>query len=249
MNNFYIIIRKNIILFLEYFYKLLFIYIICTDVYASEEYSIYFLGIPIIEVVMDNNLNELVFQTESKGILNSFWSINNNYITKYDSLTYGIRTYSKSIQQGNYNGKLDCNYIYDELILKCNQQYIEVNESIQNIFTLLAQLSHQTVEYLDARWFPMNHEGMNYKARFLHVGKEKIEVDSINILCDHFRLDLVKINSTLSQLSPWDYFTDNIASEDASRQLWVESGVGKRKIIMARVSLNGMAMTAKIDNY
>jgi len=234
---------------LNIFYKLFFIYIISTHIYASEEYSIYFLGIPIIEVVMDNNINELVFQTRSKGILNSLWSVNNNYITKYDSMTYGIRTYSKSIQQGNYNGQLDCKYINNELILKCNQKYINVNDSIQNIFTLLAQLSHETVDYLDARWFQMNHEGMNYKARFLYIGKEKVEINNINILCDHFRLDLIKINSTLSQLSPWDYFTDNIASKDASRQLWVESGDGKRKIVMASVSLNGMVMTAKIDNY
>ena len=44
-----------------------------------------------------------------------------------------------------------------------------------------------------------------------------------------------------------DYFTDNVASTDALRQLWVEQ-TGKKRIIQAAVSLYGMTVTAVIQN-
>lgn len=231
------------------FFQLVVIFILSNHIYAFDNYDIYFLGIPIIEVNMESNNHELDFQTKSRGIFSSIWTVENNYYTRYDSITYGIRYYSKTVQQGNYSGGLNCEYVDEKLVLKCDKIEIAVNDSIQNIFTLLAQLSYKTPNYLDSKWFRMNHEGMDYKARFLFIGTEEIEVNNSNILCEHYKLDLVKIHSSSSQLSPWDYFTDNIGSQDALRQLWVETGSGRKKIIKASVSLYGMVMTAEINNY
>ena len=43
-----------------------------------------------------------------------------------------------------------------------------------------------------------------------------------------------------------DYFTDNITSSEALRQLWVEQ-IGKRRIIKATVSIYGMGVTAELQ--
>ena len=230
-------------------FKLLFIYILTSNIYAFESYSIYFFGIPIIDVNMENNRNELVFKTQSRGLFNSIWSINNNYYTTYDSISFGVRNYSKSITQGSYTGELNCKYIHDNMVLRCGEVEVSVNNSEQNIFTLLAQLSYKSADYLDSKWFEMNHEGLDYNARFLLIGNDEIIVNNTKVLCDHFKLDIIKINSKSNQLSPWDYFTDNIASEDALRQLWVSNASGKRRIVKASVSLYGMVMTAEINNY
>ena len=233
-----------------FFFNLLFVFILSNHLKAFDGYNIFFFGIPIIDVKIEDENNKLTFLAKSNYFFNNIWPVNNSYYTQYDSISYAVKNYSKSIHQGNYQGKLNCEYIQIKSILECNGKEITVNDSIQNIFTLLAQLSYKSSDYLDSKWFQMNHEGMNYKGRFLFIGNEEVEVENIKILCDHYKLDIINLNSNISQLSPWDYFTDNIVSQEALRELWVESNPSnKKKIIKASVSLYGIVMTAEINNY
>ena len=119
-------------------------------------------------------------------------------------------------------------------------------DSIQNIFTLLARVSYQSVEDLDTKWFAMNHEGVPHRARFLWAGTDTLDINNADMVCDHYRLDIEKAKGESVQVSPWDYFTDHVSSSKAIRQIWVEQN-DKRRIIKATVSIYGMTVTAEIQ--
>ena len=68
----------------------------------------------------------------------------------------------------------------------------------------------------------------------------------MEVLCDHYRLDIEQTDEVSIHVSPYDYFTDHVASPDALRQLWVEK-IGKRRIIKATVSIYGMTVTAELQ--
>ena len=195
---------------------------------------------------MESSSNDLSFHTETFGMIHFVWPVKNHYFTKYDSVSFGVRQYTKSIQQGKYSDELSCYYDSSNSKLKYNDESITVVDSIQNIFTLLSRLSKQSVSDIDTKWFPMNHEGIPHRARFLWAGVESIEIDGANILCDHYRLDIEKIEGNSIEVYPWDYFTDHIASKEALRQLWVEQG-GKRRVIKASVLIYGMSVTAELQ--
>ena len=194
---------------------------------------------------MESANDALSFHAETLGLINTIWPVDNHYFTEYDNISFGIRQYTKSIHQGSYAGKLNCTFEPNGSKLSYNSQSIAAVDSIQNIFTLLARVSYQSVKYLDTKWYPMNHEGGSCRARFLWAGTETVEINDVDILCDHFRLDIEKAKGESIQVSPWDYFTDHVASSEALRQIWVEQN-GKRRIIKATVSIYGITITAKL---
>ena len=214
---------------------------------SAEDYRIYLLGVPIVCVSMESSINALRFDTRTLGMLDSIWPVDNHYYTEYDSISFGVLQYTKSIHQGGYSGELNCYYDSHSSELMYNDEAVAVVDSVQNIFTLLARVSHQSAEDLDTKWFPMNHEGSPLRARFLRVRTESVEINDMDILCDHYRLDIEETDGIAIQVSPFDYFTDHVASTDALRQLWVEQR-GKRRIIKASVSIYGMTVTAELQD-
>ena len=196
---------------------------------------------------MEASENALSFHTETLGMIHSIWPVNNHYFTEYDSISFGILKYTKLIKQGRYNGELNAYYDLTNSQLKYNDESVFVTDSVQNIFTLLARVSYQSAEYLDTKWYPMDHEGTPHRARFLLAGTEKLKIDDEDILCDHYRLDIEETDGASVHVSPYDYFTDHVASNDALHQLWVEKS-GERRIIKASVSIYGMTVTAKIQD-
>ena len=73
----------------------------------------------------------------------------------------------------------------------------------------------------------------------------RVEINDLDILCDHYRLDIEETDGVSINISPWDYFTDHVASNEALRQIWVEQN-DKRRIIKATVSIYGMTITAEL---
>ncbi len=197
---------------------------------------------------MESSSNVLNFNTKTVGLIQSIWSVDNHYKTEFDSLTFGVRKYTKNIQQGSYSGILNCKYNPTDSTLNYDGNLVSVPDSIQNIFTLLARVSQQSPEYLDTKWFPMNHEGSRHRARFLLAGVENLEIGDENISCDHFRLDIEQTGEASIQVSPYDYFMDHVASAKALRQIWVEQ-TDKRRIVKASVSVYGMTVTAELQGY
>ena len=213
---------------------------------SAEDYRIHLLGVPIINVSMESSANTLSFHTETLGMIHYIWPVDNHYFTEYDSISFGVRQYTKSINHGDDSSELNCIYESKSSNLSYDGQSVSVVDSIQNIFTLLARVRYQSSEYLDTKWFPMNHEGSPHRARYLWAGTESVNINNMDILCDHYRLDIEEIEGVAIKVSHWDYFTDHVASHEALRQIWVEKK-GKRRIIQASVSIYGMTVKAKIQ--
>ena len=213
----------------------------------AENYRIYLLGMPIVKVDMESSSNVMKFNTQTIGFIQNIWSVDNYYITEFDSLSFGVRKYTKNIQQGSYSGILNCKYDSTDSSLTYNGNLVSVPDSIQNIFTLLARVSRQSSDYLDTKWFPMDHEGTRHRARFLLADIEKVKIGNEEVLCDHYRLDIEQTDETSIQVSPYDYFMDHVASGKALRQVWVEQN-GKKRIIKASVSIYGMTVSAVLQD-
>ena len=196
---------------------------------------------------MESSFDVLDFNTQTIGFIKNIWSVDNDYITEFDSLSFGVRKYTKNIQQGKYGGILNCEYDPTDSTLNYDGILISASDSIQNIFTLLARVSRQSSDYLDTKWFPMDHEGTRHRARFLLADIEKVKIGNEDILCDHFRLDIEQTGEALIQVSPYDYFMDHVASAKALRQIWVEQ-TGKRRIVKASVSIYGMTVSAELHD-
>jgi hypothetical protein len=175
------------------------------------------------------------------------WPHDNSYITHYDTTNFGLRHFSKKIKQGSFKQKLSCDFNHDDNTLIYDGNTVHVPESVQTIFTLLARITIDSLEYIDTKWFPMDHEGCSYRGRFLWSDTVTVKAMDKDILCDHFRLDLILNEDNECLLEKSDYFMKNIVAENAVRQLWVEKNNNKR-IIKASAKVSGLTLEAIIQD-
>ena len=230
-----------------YLYKLyIFIILFCSFLFA-ENYNISLWTIPIAHVELIKNEGEIHFNTKSTGLINYIWPHKNSYSTFYNKDSFGLRKYSKNIQQGDFTQELAWVYNVDDSVLVFNDTKISIADSIQTIFTLLARVSLETKDYLDTKWFRVDHESCAYKGRFLWSDTVSVSVSNTKILCDHYRLDLIKVDQEQCGIESSDYFMENIVDYNNVRQIWVEKNNNKR-IIKASAEVYGFPLEAIIVN-
>jgi len=214
----------------------------------GQEYKITLWSFPIVAVEMKSEApGKITFNTESIGILDYIWPHDNNYTTHYDTTNFGLRHFSKKIKQGSFKQKLSCDFNRNDSTLTYNDNTVHVSDSVQTIFTLLARITVDSLEYIDTKWFPMDHEGCSYRGRFLWSDTVTVKVMDKDILCDHFRLDLIPNKDNECLLEKSDYFMKNIVAENTVRQLWVERNNNKR-IIKASAKVYGLTLEAIIQD-
>ena len=214
----------------------------------GQEYKITLWSFPIVAVEMKSEApGKITFNTESIGILDYIWPHDNNYTTHYDTTNFGLRHFSKKIKQGSFKQKLSCDFNRNDSTLTYNDNTVHVSDSVQTIFTLLARITVDSLEYIDTKWFPMDHEGCSYRGRFLWSDTVTVKVMDKDILCDHFRLDLIPNEDDECLLEKSDYFMKNIVAENTVRQLWVERNNNKR-IIKASAKVYGLTLEAIIQD-
>ena len=78
-------------------------------------------------------------------------------------------------------------------------------------------------------------------------GKPVVSVSNTKILCDHYRLDLIKVDQEQCGIESSDYFMENIVDYNNVRQIWVEKNNNKR-IIKASAEVYGFPLEAIIVN-
>ena len=229
--------------------KAIFIFLLASSIYLQgQEYKITLWSFPIVTVEMKSEApGKITFNTESIGIMDYIWPHDNSYITHYDTTNFGLRHFSKKIRQGSFKQKLSCDFNHDDSTLIYDGNTVHVPDSIQTIFTLLARITVDSLEYIDTKWFPMDHEGCSYLGRFLWSDTVTVRAMDKYILCDHFRLDLIPNEDNECLLEESDYFMKNIVSENAVRQLWVEKNNNKR-IIKASAKVSGLTLEAIIQD-
>ena len=221
-----------------------FIFLFCTCLFA-ENYNISLWSIPVAHVELIADEGEIHFNTKSVGLINYVWPHKNSYSTLYDKENFGLRKYSKKIKQGDFTQELAWVYNVDDSALVHNDTKTSIIDSIQTIFTLLARASLDPKDYLDTKWFRIDHESCAYKGRFLWSDTVSINVSNKEILCDHYRLDLIKVDEDPCGIENSDYFMENIIDYNTVRQIWVEKNNNKR-IIKASAEVYGFPLEAII---
>ena len=229
--------------------KPMLIFLLANSIFLyGQEYKITLWSFPIVAVKMNIEApGKIAFKTKSIGIMDYIWPHDNSYITHYDTINFGLRHFSKKIKQGSFKQKLSCDFNHDDNTLIYDDNTVHVPESVQTIFTLLARITIDSLEYIDTKWFPMDHEGCSYRGRFLWSDTVTVKAVDKDILCDHFRLDLILNEDNECLLEKSDYFMKNIVAENAVRQLWVEKNNNKR-IIKASAKVSGLALEAIIQD-
>ena len=121
---------------------------------------------------------------------------------------------------------------YPNLINFFLENKIEIMESTQTLFTLLAMIQHRGADAMDTKWFAFEHEGQKGGARFLLADSQNVWIGKDSIMCDHYRLDLNLSDNSGKFLEKSDYFMEEIIVDNLVREIWVSKRKPK-KIIRA----------------
>jgi hypothetical protein len=215
---------------------------------AQLHYELTILGFPCGQITLEQpSPGRLIFTTYSTGLINYLWPFHNRYDTHYDTLTFGVRRYEKDIRQGTFRQQLAAEWDSLEHGLRYDGTIVECPPGCQTVFTLLALARSRPAVELDGRWFPLEHEGQRFRARFLWADTARLDIGGERHLCDHYRIDLVPVDDSQKILAHSDYYSQNVTAEKAVRELWVERS-GSRRIVKARVKLYGIPVEARLKD-
>jgi len=222
-----------------------FIFSICFP--KSQEYKLSCFGIHIADIKQSfYEVGEVKYEIQSRGITDLIWPTNNNYYASFDTLTFSLKSWNKSVKQGLYKSSLDAELDSVNDVLNYGKESIQTSEPIYTIFTMLAMVQALPYDILDTRWFPYEHQGKVGEARFLWSDSSMVWSGKDSIMCDHYRMDINILDSTFSIKGEKDYFMKNIVDEDYVKELWInrkENG----KIMKARVKNNWVTFIAKTN--
>ena len=227
--------------------KLILFFIISTCFPKSQEYKLSCFGIHIADIKQSiYEIGEIKYEIQSRGITDLIWPTNNNYYTSFDSETFSMKSWGKNIKQGIYKSSLDAKVDPINNVLKYGKESIQSVEPIYTIFTMLAMVQTLPYDTLDTKWFPFEHQGKIGEARFLWSDSSMVWSGKDSTMCDHYRMDINILDSTLSIGGEKDYFMKNIIDENYIKELWI-SRKKKKEIMKARVKNNWVTFIAKTN--
>jgi hypothetical protein len=213
----------------------------------GQEYTITVFGAPFVSVSMERGGGELTFHTETTGILDYLWPVDNTYFISYDSSNYGFRQFEKQINQGSVSYSLKAHYDPDKKQVLYDNIALYRTPDVQTIFSMLLRVQEENIEELDTKWFLMEHDGQLYESRYLWAETDTVLIRNHKFFCDHYRLDIKKVEEVPSLPEQPDYFMNNITENKAIRQIWVEK-TNSQRIVKASVKLYGLTFIAKLDH-
>ena len=227
--------------------KLVFLFIVSACLSKSQEYKLSCYGIHLADIKQSiYKVGEIKYEIQSRGITDLIWPTNNNYYTSFDSATFRMKSWGKNIKQGIYKSSLDAKVDPTDNVLKYGKESIQTVEPIYTIFTMLAMVQTLPYDTLDTKWFPFEHQGKIGEARFLWSDSSMVWSGKDSTMCDHYRMDINILDSTLSIGGKKDYFMKNIIDENYIKELWI-SRKKKKEIMKARVKNNWVTFIAKTN--
>ena len=227
--------------------RLVYIIIFCFWLIHAQEYKITFFGFPAVDVIMNEESNSINFSVQTVGLIDLIWPTENYYTVTYNEEHFGVLSYNKKIRQGSTKYTISATYSAADSMLNYENQAIKRIPEVQSIFTILARIQRESVEALDTKWLPMDHNGQLFSTRLLWADTSTVIVADSAVICDYYRLDIKAVEDVTSLPEQPDYFMDNIVAPEAVRQLWVEK-YGQRRIIQAGVKVYGINIIARIGN-
>ncbi len=224
--------------------------LICFTLFSQlygQNYTITIFGFPFVSVTMDKTPGELTFQTQTTGLLDYLWPTDNTYFISYDSSDYHFKQFEKKIHQGSVTYSINAKYDHEKEHLFYDDIALNRPPEIQTIFSMLVRVQEQHKEDLDSKWFPMEHDGQLFEARYLWAETDTILINRDEKICDHYRLDIKAIEDVTSLPEQSDYFMNNITAKEAIRQIWVEKS-SPRRIVQVSVTMYGLNIIAKLTH-
>ena len=70
---------------------------------------------------------EIKYEIQSRGITDLIWPTNNNYYASFDTLTFSLRSWNKSVEQGLYKSSLDAKLDSANSVLNYDKESIQIS--------------------------------------------------------------------------------------------------------------------------
>jgi hypothetical protein len=189
---------------------------------------------------------KIEFTSQNRGIFDLFWPAKNVYDAIYDSNSFALKSWSKTVKQGEYNQKVSGKVDFWGYLVYDDKTMIEIPQNIYTIFTLLAMVQSRPYHKLDAKWFDFEQEGQIGQARFVWADTSNTWNGKDSVMCDHYRLD-INIEEEENKLdNRSDYFMEEILADGVVKELWISRKKPKR-IMSATLKTKWFPVSATIN--
>ena len=223
-----------------------FLFLICVP--KSQNYQLTCFGFHTTDIKQYIHESKRIdFEIQNRGLMDMIWPAHNKYITNFDSSTFFLESWEKTINQGAYKNFLSATIDSSQYMLYNNKQKFKINNPLHNIFTMLAMVQSLPSEFIDTKWFNYEHQGKIGKARFLWSDSTMVWNGNDSVLCDHYRMDINIKDSTHTINKTKDYFMDNIYNSTYVKELWVMRNK-KRLIVKASAKSPWVTFIARVND-
>ena len=217
------------------------------ELLIAQAYSIELFGIKIVDINQTiNDTGSIEYTTQTRGIFDFIFPAKNEYKAEYDPKLFNVKTWSKSIIQGET--KIFQSAVVDSsgLLTYDKKETLIIKKPFQNIFSLLAMVQSKEAKDIDTKWFNYEHEGVLGRARFVWADSSNAWNGIDSILCDHYRLDIELSDSLQSINENSDYFMEQIVLDGIIKELWV-SRKNPKNIIVAKIKMSLFPVIANMQ--
>ncbi|MFQ6614086.1 MAG: hypothetical protein ACE5D1_04510, partial [Fidelibacterota bacterium] len=184
------------------------------------------------------------FETQSSGFLDWIFPFHNQYAVTFDTVTFFMRSTAKRIRQGSELEKLSGSWDgVNSAVVYDDKTAIPRDSEVMTVLTMLALVIHRNPENFDTHWYPLEHEGALYRARFLWAGPDSLVTDASGAPANRYRLDLELRDDSRKILAHSDFFHEYITMDGLIKQVWVSTTTPK--ILQAQVTLKGLTLKAR----
>ena len=214
---------------------------------SGQSYSVSVFGIPAADVEQTiHDSGKIEFTTQNRGIFDLVWPAKNVYSAIYDSDSFALKSWSKTVKQGEFKQKVSGKVDFLGYLVYDDKTMIEIPKNIYTIFTLLAMVQARPYHKLDTKWFDYEQEGQIGRARFVWADSSNAWNGQDSVMCDYYRLD-INIKEDENKLNKRsDYFLEEILGDGVVRELWVSRKKPKR-IIRTTLKTNWFPISATIN--
>jgi len=214
---------------------------------SGQSYSVSVFGIPAADVEQTiHDSGKIEFTTQNRGIFDLVWPAKNAYSTIYDSNSFALKSWSKTVKQGEFKQKVSGKVDFLGYLVYDDKTMIKIPQNIYTIFTLLAMVQSRPYDKLDTKWFDYEQEGQLGQARFVWADTSNTWNGKDSVMCDHYRLD-INIEEEKNKLDKRsDYFMEEILADGVVKELWVSRKKPKR-IMRATLKTKWFPVSATIN--
>ncbi len=193
----------------------------------------------------DKTATKIAFHTQTVGVFNRLYEVNNHYQSIYDPDSYCIYYGAKQIEQPHFKQQLSA--VYDSTaVTYSNGKTLSIPPQTHGLFSLLMHLRTLTPDSLQHLSVPLEIEGHLYEASFKLLNEEILLVDDQGISTHKIQIKCFALNPGRPAVVPRsDLFYGNIAAKKGEKLIWIEKKA-PRRIIKAKFSVAPLWLVAKL---